>query len=164
MENNIKGVILWCSKKRRGIKIVEPNNNLCNAYLRKANNSLKAMKVNIGAEIMEWAINASYYTRYQAVYALLMKCGIKSEIHGCSIALANYLFRDKLSIVLLDDFETSKKQRIDLQYYTGKTDDEDLKRTINNTPEFLMSVEKLISELTRDEINKLREKIKKLID
>lgn len=40
---------------------------------------------------IDWVITTPYYARYFALYALLMKMGIKSEIHDCSIAIAQLL-------------------------------------------------------------------------
>ena len=73
--------IIWCLKQKRGVKIVEPNENLYKAYILKAREALEAMNVNSERKILSWAVSASYYARYFAVYALLSKIGIKSEIH-----------------------------------------------------------------------------------
>lgn len=35
--------IKWCKKKRRGIKIIEPNENLASEYIRNAEESLRVL-------------------------------------------------------------------------------------------------------------------------
>ena len=59
--------IRWC-KRKRGIKLTDPNENLSDAYLMKSNTALKSMKVNMKNDILEWAIDAAYYARYYAIY------------------------------------------------------------------------------------------------
>jgi uncharacterized protein (UPF0332 family) len=78
----------WCLKQNKGIKIVKPSENLTTAYLRKSRNALKSMEVNAEADITEWAISASYYAKYFAVYALLAKIGAKSEIVNLDFEVA----------------------------------------------------------------------------
>jgi uncharacterized protein (UPF0332 family) len=39
----------------------------------------------------DWILTTAYYARYFALYALLTKIGIKSEIHDCTINLAKLL-------------------------------------------------------------------------
>ena len=41
---------------------------------------------------IDWISTTAYYARYFAFYALLQKCGIKSEIHDCTISLMSFLF------------------------------------------------------------------------
>lgn len=83
--------IVWCLRQKRGIRIVQPNENLTKAYLKKAISALNTM--NAASEIGEtdWITTTAYYARYFALYALLVKMGIKSEIHECSIAVASLL-------------------------------------------------------------------------
>ena len=165
MENkDLKSKILWCSKQNKGIKLVKPNDNLSDAYLKKSNNSLKSMNLNAGAELYDWAVDAAYYARYHSIYALLQKCGIVCEIHDCSINLIRLLFDDKLSEGLLKELENSKKQRVDLVYYTNRLlSIEEINKNIESAPKFMLTVEKIISELNVDDINKIRERLKRFL-
>ena len=157
--------ILWCSEQRKGIKLREPNDNLCEAYLKKSNSSLKAMNLNMGAGLYDWAVDGAYYARYHAVYALLQKCGIESEIHDCTIALMRFLFEDRLTRQLLNELENAKSQRIDLVYYTDRmVPKEDITRNIASAPQFVLHVEKIISSLNNiDEIQELRARLRRII-
>lgn len=112
--------LAWCIRKKKGIRLVSPSKNLCDSYIKKAENSLVSMHLNFKAGITDWAVSAAYYARYHMVYALLMRCGIKSEIHDCSIAVARGLFRDYISESLLQELESAKVQRINMQYYTDR--------------------------------------------
>lgn len=164
MKDNTEGRILWCIGQKKGLKITKPNSNLCNAYARKANNSLKSMELNMDAKLFEWAVDTAYYARYHAIYALLQKCGIASEIHDCSIAVVGLLFKEKLGN-LLNELETAKKQRIDVMYYTDRTvPEKDVKKNVQSAPDFVIAIEKIISDLNNiDEISKIRSKLEKLV-
>ncbi len=109
--------LTWCKKQAKGIKIVEPNDNLSKEYLSSAEETLSLLKDIQGNSNM-WLATTKYYTEYFTVYALFMKLGIKSEIHECTISLSKILEDEKIlpkgtSKVLEDD----KQLRIDNQYY-----------------------------------------------
>ena len=159
---NLQGKILWCLKQKKGIQLTEPSNNLCSAYLKKAANSLKSMNLNINGGVYDWAADAAYYARYHAIYALLQKCGIISEIHDCSIALMRFLFKGKIDETLLVELEGAKKQRIDLIYYTNRlVPQEEIRKNVEAAPGFVLEMEKIISEInSSEEINRLRDKLK----
>ncbi len=153
--------IRWCAKQKRGIKLVEPNDNLCEAYLKKADDDLKAIKVNNEAGLKEWTAGAAYYARYHAIYALLQKCGIESEIHDCTIELMKKLFE---TTDLLEELEKAKRHRIDLQYYTDKSvDDKEFKENIETAPDFVVKIEELINKMNNDNIKEIRESLNKII-
>ena len=160
----LENKILWCARQAKGIKLISSNENLCEAYLKKANISLKAMNLSRDAKIYDWAVDAAYYARYHAVYALLQKFGIKSEIHDCSLMLIRFLFSEKLSEDMLKVIETAKKQRIDLVYYTDRIlPEEEIKKNIETAPSFVLTIEKLISEVNEDMINIIRKELKKTL-
>ncbi len=165
MGDDVLGKLFWCSKQKKGIKITNPNDNLCDAYIKKSHNSLKSMNVNMKEGIYDWAVDAAYYSRYQAIYALLQKCGIDSEIHDCSILLIEFLFENKLDLKIIKEIQQSKKQRIDLIYYTNRLVPlEDIKENVNFAPNFVLVIEKLISTLDADQIEEIRRKLKKVLE
>src|SRR3989344_297184 len=160
MNDDLKGKILWCSKIKKGVKIVVPNENLCSAYLKKANDSLTAMNLISTAKLYDWAADAAYYSRYHAIYALLQKCGIESEIHDCSILSIKFLFSDKISATLIKELENAKNQRVDLVYYTNRgPTEEELKKNIALASNFVLVIEKVIFELKQEDIKEIRQKL-----
>ena len=78
-------VIAWCFKQKRGLKLINPNSNLAQAYIKKGEESLATM-----SEIsnVSWKISTAYYTMYFSLYAVLQKIGVRSEIHKCTIVFA----------------------------------------------------------------------------
>lgn len=116
--------IEWCLKQKNGIELVKPNEELKEAYLRKAENALRATVSLSGNQ--EWEISSSYYTMYFSLYAILMKMGVKCEIHSCTISfmksfLQKYFTREEISLI-----EKSQKARIDAQYYSDRNIPEDI--------------------------------------
>lgn len=101
----------WCCKQKRGISLVEPNDNLARDYLSNARKTLENMKKVDG----DWRIITAYYGCYNALYGVLQKVGIKSEIHECSIELMGlfeqFHLEDYRMLKLLKD------NRINVQYY-----------------------------------------------
>ena len=43
--------IKWCAGKKGGLSLIEPNSDLANAYIKKAEEALESMRVNI---IKDW--------------------------------------------------------------------------------------------------------------
>jgi len=153
----------WCFRQKKGIKLVKPSDNLCEAYLQKAKEALEATVVNANAGLVSWAVSASYYAKYFSVYALLSKIGIKSEIHDCTIEVFKFLFHDKIEKELINDLKRSKEERIETQYYLRK-ESMDMRKLIENTRNFVMKIEELISQIRREEVEKLRKKILTVIE
>ncbi len=102
-------MVSWCFMQKSGIRIEKPNDQLCYAYLKEANVALTSMNVNRKADIRKWVIITAYYARYNAIYALLRKVGIRSEIHDCSIAVLKYLFSDIFDEKFFSELEQSKE-------------------------------------------------------
>ena len=88
--------ISWCKKLEKGIKLIEPNDNLSNEYFQNAEESLKVLASIKETKSNVWLATTKYYIEYFAIYSVLMKIGIKCEIHDCTIALAGLLEKDKI--------------------------------------------------------------------
>lgn len=157
-----KKYLKWCAKQKNGIKIVSESINLQKAYLKKSKDAIKSMEVNAKAGINDWAIAASYYARYDAVYALLSRIGVKCEIHDCTIALFKHLFSGKIALAFIQDLEQSKDDRIDAQYYT-KTIKINQNKVIVDTKNFVLEIEKIIDSLTKSDIVDLQTILKSVL-
>lgn len=101
----------WCKEKKDGIRIVEPNQNLAESYMEKSNDSVKTMET---APSEDWKIVGGYYACYQAVYSLLQRIGIKSEIHDCTIEMMEFLPFSEEEIEFVKEL---KEKRENAQYY-----------------------------------------------
>ncbi len=153
--------LLWCLKQSKGIRIVAPSENLAKAYLQKSRNAMKSMEVNAEAGLVEWAVSASYYAKYFAVYSLLSTIGVKCEIHDCTITLFEYLFSDGISNEFFRDLRESKEDRVEFQYYPQETSI-DFQQIIRKTKAFVLEIEKAIDGLNTERIFKLQKELKNL--
>ncbi len=76
--------IQWCLKKGRGLSLIPPNENLSKAYVTKAKEAVEVMRT-LQEQSPSWAMSACYYSMYYSLYAIMIKMGIKSEIHSCDM-------------------------------------------------------------------------------
>jgi len=150
MMNKIK----WCVGKKEGLSLIEPNVNLAGAYLKKAEDALNSIHLNV---VRDWKISTAYYSVYFSLYAILMKLGVKCEIHSCTVAFAKRFLGDYFDV---DDFlfiEDSLKARVDSQYYVDRTvPDLQFNRMIEKSPEFFVKCKGIIVKLNEKKINELR--------
>ena len=74
--------INWCKSKKKGIKLINPNDNLAQEYYENAEETLRVLNKTKETGSNMWLSAQTYYTMYFAAYSLLMKIGVKSEIHS----------------------------------------------------------------------------------
>lgn len=146
----------WCKNQEKGIKPIEPNDNLFQEYIQTAEETLDILK-SIKGKSKVWLATTKYYCEYFAVYALLMKIGIKCEIHDCTIAICELLEKIKIipngyTAILRED----KQLRIDNQYYLKNRD---VPLDYNKILEFVLKVKDIGAKLTNAKINEIRKKI-----
>ena len=154
--------IKWCAGKKEGLSLIEPNLDLANAYIKKAEEALESMRVNI---IKDWKISTAYYTIYFSLYGVLMKLGVKCEIHSCTIEFAKRFLKEFFEENELDFTEDSLKARVDSQYYIDRTvPDEQYNKMIQKAPEFLVKCKSVIIKLNEKKINEIRDKFQKEIN
>jgi uncharacterized protein (UPF0332 family) len=155
--------LIWCLRQKRGIRIIEPNPNLTKAYLKKAISALNTMTAVLQIRETDWTATTAYYARYFALYALLMKIGVKSEIHDCTISIAKLLARNQiLNQNLIRDIINAKKARIDTQYYVEKElNQTEIKNNAEAARKFVLEIEQTIEAITAEQINKIRTQLKK---
>jgi len=161
-DKDLKNHILWCVKQRRGIKLEEPNGNLCNVYIKKAKSALNMLSSANEKNEVDWIAATAYYARYFAFYGLLQKCGIKSEIHDCTISLMKFLYVGEKMIEehFYKELQSAKELRVDTQYYAAEElDKEKLKTDSETARDFVLEIERVIDDLTEEKIEKLRNKI-----
>jgi uncharacterized protein (UPF0332 family) len=149
----------WCLKQSKGIRIVAPSDNLVKAYREKSKNALKSMEINAQAGLVEWAVSASYYAKYFAVYSLLSKIGVKCEIHDCTITLFEYLFCDSIPKEVIKDLRESKADRVEMQYYTQQIS-VNLEQVIKGTKKFVLEIENVADGLNSERIAELQKRLK----
>jgi len=151
----------WCCKQKVGLKIEAPNDNLAEEYLQSAEETLSVLNDIKGKSNM-WLATTKYYCEYFSIYALLQKMGIKCEIHNCTIEVSKLL--EDMHIIPKNyskKLEDDKELRIDNQYYLKN-------RAVNinsrELSDFILTIKNKIHSITLNEINKVRNEIKKIIN
>lgn len=146
--------ICWCAGKKEGLSLIEPNSNLSEAYVRKSEDALESMRINT---IRDWKVSTAYYTIYFSLYAILMKIGVKCEIHSCTIEFAKRFLMDFFSGEELGFIGDSLKARIDSQYYVDRAiPDEQYLMMIKMAPEYLVKCKSVLVKLNEKKIIAIR--------
>ncbi len=152
--------ISWCKNQKTGIKLIEPNDNISEEYYKNAEESLKVLRSIKETKSNMWIATTKYYIEYFAVYSVLMKVGIKCEIHDCTIALIKFLEKEETikpgSSKIL---EKDKELRIDNQYYLKNRP---VEISFEKLSEFILSIKEDLNKLDKESIARLRTKIKEL--
>ncbi|MBN1897105.1 MAG: HEPN domain-containing protein [Candidatus Aenigmarchaeota archaeon] len=153
--------VKWCLNVKRGVKLIKPNENLSKSYIKKAEDSLISMRANLREGITDWASSAAYYARYHILYALFMKCGIKSEIHECTLEIAKVVFSEFIQASRIKQLEKAKIQRINLQYYTDRlVEKNELDQNMETAGDFVMELKGIIESFDEERIEVIRRKIR----
>jgi uncharacterized protein (UPF0332 family) len=147
----------WCFN--HGIKLVAPNNDLADEYYSNAEETLLVANLSKTSGSNMWLATHKYYVEYLAAYAILMKIGIKSEIHSCTIEIIRFLEVEGIvDFNFSDILDRDKELRIENQYYLKDipVDFDSIKLA-----ELLLRVRELIDGLTSGQIVNIRDKIYK---
>lgn len=131
----------WCLNK---IKLIKPNDYISEEYLKQAFEDFDMVKkVN-----NKWRIITAYYSCYNSVYSILMKVGIKCEIHDCTIALMKILGFENKEIEFLKNL---KSERIEVQYFLKRPE-----ISIIEISEFLTKSKYILRNMNDNKINSIR--------
>lgn len=112
-------------------------------------------------------MTAAYYARYFSLYAIFAKCGIKCEIHSCTIAAAKTILveRGLMKKDQFDDLNVAKDLRTDMQYYVYDNYNRDaVSRQVKTAPSFVLSMRSIADALDGDKIISIRSVLDKKRD
>ena len=138
----------WCRRQKRGVSLMGGKPHLSEAYLKDAYDSLKVCLSSEG----KWKVITGYYACYNALYSILMKCGIKSEIHECTIKLMKLFGFSEKEIEFL---EKLKRDRVQGQYYLKKVN----LIGVVDVKKFILRCEEILNSLNEDMIKEIRRKL-----
>ena len=144
--------IEWC--KKQGMKLIEPNDNLSEEYYKNAEETLRVTNLIKNSGSNMWLATQKYYTEYLASYALLMKIGIKTEIHSCTIKIIRILEKENIiTFKLSKNLEEDKELRIDNQYYLKNRPVDFNSKALS---ELLLKIRELLDNITKEQIKHVR--------
>jgi uncharacterized protein (UPF0332 family) len=130
--------------------------------LRMAEESIRALNKLKGIEI--WSTTTTYYIFYYSLYSLMMRIGVKCEIHSCSLEFMKHFlskFYDERDVKMINK---AFNARIDLQYYPDRpVDKRDLEEIKKYCKHFFIKTKDILSLITEDDIGKLRKNLKDFV-
>ncbi|MFH0752644.1 MAG: hypothetical protein V1914_03545 [archaeon] len=147
----------WCLKIKNGIELREPDEHLAEAYLKKAEDSFETMKT---ITSKEWKITTAYYGMYFSAYAILMKIGVKCEIHNCTIEfiknfLGHYFSKEEITFL-----SQALQARIDSQYYADREIAIGIIEEIEHeAKKFSLKCKLIAKKITKEEVSTIRKKL-----
>src|SRR3989344_92746 len=147
----------WCCKQRDGIKLIEKNENLSISYMKMAENALGTMnrerKYNL-----TFAISACYYSMYYSLYAILMKIGVKCEIHSCTLEIERFSFSDFYTKDDVNIISEAFNLRNIAQYYVDEVIDiNEADLIIGKAPLFVSVSKDILARINETDIKKIRD-------
>lgn len=156
--------INWCCKQKDGIKLIEPNDNLAEGYLKMAEDALGTMNREKNFSL-RFSISACYYSMYYSLYATLMKIGIKCEIHSCTLKFMEMFLSEFYSKEDIKVINKAFDCRNTIQYYVDRIiQKEDSNWIILKAPLFHTKSKEILAKLNENQIKEIREKIHKAIN
>jgi len=78
-------------ERHQGLRKVNPDSELVQAYLAKAIHNMGAMQDFHDLKYSDWSASASFYTLYHGLLAILAKHGYESRNQSCTFALVEDL-------------------------------------------------------------------------
>ncbi|MFT4309284.1 MAG: HEPN domain-containing protein [Candidatus Woesearchaeota archaeon] len=146
--------------KEGKIKITNPSEEICTAYLEKSDKSIISAKTLQEIQNYDDAVALTYYSMYYSALALLYKSGIKSKNHTATIILLKELYGIENRTI-----EEAKKERVDKQYYIDfKVARDEVNKGIEIAEEFNIIIREYIAKIKQKQITEVQEKMRKIIE
>jgi uncharacterized protein (UPF0332 family) len=131
-----------CFKIKKGLKETIPDKKLAISYLETAKATLSKVVKLINNEDYLWASIRLYYAAYYSFYAFLVRIGIKSENHECSIQFVLKTIKNKE----LEKINILKSSRIDSQYFLKNVSKFNIMKNYKTTKIILLFFISLIND------------------
>lgn len=140
--------------KEEKLQVVEPSEEIKEAYLQRSNESLSSAKALLKIGNLKDSVALAYYSMYHCLLASLFRIGIKCENHTAAIILLKEVFEiDNRSI------SKAKSERVDKQYYVDfEVNLDEAKQSIKTAEEFISKMHNIIATLSEDKIKEYHKK------
>lgn len=147
--------IKWCLSVKNGLELIEENENMSDSYLKMAKESLDMIKNVLESRI--WKASTCYYTMYYSLYSLMMKIGVKCEIHSCNLEFMKQFLQSFYSEEEIESIKSAFDIRNNLQYYPDRLIDDkkvDLLRV--RAVNFFVKTKEILSRIGERQIDEIR--------
>jgi uncharacterized protein (UPF0332 family) len=149
----------WCKGQPKGLRLVRPSEAVCASYFAKAESALNMLAAAREKDEPDWIVTTAYYAKYFSLYAIFAKCGVKCEVHSCTLAAAKAVLvgRGLMPKDLFDGLNEAKDLRTDMQYYVYDNYDRDaVSRQAMTAPGFVLAMRTLADALDPKAIGSIR--------
>jgi len=155
--------IKWCCKQKEGIKLIDPSENLSESYIKMGENALGTMnrerKYNLA-----FSISACYYSMYYSLYSVLMKLGVKCEIHSCTLKFMEELLKEFYTKEDMKSISKAFELRTIAQYYVDKIlDTKDVDEIIKQAPLFFNNSKIILSKINEKDVERIRKEVQEIV-
>ena len=145
--------------KEAKLLLVDPSDDIKDAYLKKSESNLSSAKILLEKEKLEESISLAYYSMYYITLALFFKTGIKCENHSATIILLKRIFGIDNSHISF-----AKRERVDKQYYVDfHITKKDVKDLIRIAEKYSAMIYDFIERLNSEKIEDYRKKMMDLL-
>lgn len=149
----------WCIRQRRGIRLVQPDAWMADAYMRMSEESLALIGKVASSRL--WSATITYYAYHYALYALMLRLGVRSGMHACSIEFMRKHLIPPYTGKDMEMVERAFSARMDLQYYIERpVDDALLRLTQERCGGFCARTKSIISRIRGSEIERVRSRLR----
>lgn len=147
-------------KKQKKLQMIEPSEEISQAYLEKSEKSLRSAKATYEIKSYEDSVALSYYSMYYSVLALFFKAGVKCENHAGTIILLEKIFGIDNELL-----QKAKTERIDKQYYVDfSVTKKEVNQMIKVAEQFNSIIFNFIDELNNKKIGDYLSKLKDILN
>ena len=175
----IKNALKRRKSKQRGLQITNPNNDLSESHVSKANHNLQVMDDLDKLGHSDWVVVVAYYAMYHSATSILAQIGLESKDHATTVAILEYFFSKHLDNRLLQKFNElkAKKDNVEQLYlkdefldyiwkaktlretaqYGTKTLIPEHKEILTLSKEFVQEIRILKNKITEDYVKLIRE-------
>lgn len=141
------------------MELIEPNENMSQSYLKMAEESIQILT---GVEKSRiWTATTTYYIFYYSLYAVMLRVGVKCEIHSCSLEFMKQCLSSFYSHVDIKMIAKAFQARVDLQYYANRPVDELLVAEVKSyCTTFFIKTKDILARMNKNDIEIVRKKLK----
>ena len=150
--------IKWCLENKQGLSLINPNKNMSASYIGMAEESIDALQEISRSNI--WTATISYYIFYYSLYSLMLRVGVKCEIHSCSLEFMKEFLTEFYDETDMKMISRAFRTRINLQYYAGRSIDENAIEDVKKYCKiFFVKTKDILSKISERQIEKIRAKL-----
>ncbi len=146
--------------QKNGLKIINPNENMSRSYIKMAEESIDMLPEAVRRSRI-WTATVSYYIFYYSLYSLMLRIGVKCEIHACSLEFMKSFLNDFYNKKDIEMIEKAFNARISLQYYADRpVDSRRIEDVQKYCKDFYIRTKDIISGISEAEIKSIRNSIR----